>query len=135
MENQNTIETRLTELLENEAFLNELMEAESTQELEYLFKKNRITLDGITYDETYEKLQQEKERMEAGELSDEQLQYVNGGSGGVGAVVGTIMAAGGMTATDVVLAVSLPLGACAVIGIIGYGAWWVYSGRCRKKRK
>ena len=48
------------------------------------------------HDETYKQLLQEKERMEAevGELSGEQLQCVIGGSGSVGAIVGTVMALG-----------------------------------------
>lgn len=76
----NQVEQRILELMEDEDFLKEMLDARTPEELVEVYKRNNLVLGDISPEEAFAAVQAEKAKAEAGdELSEEDLDAVAGG--------------------------------------------------------
>lgn len=120
----NEVEQRVLELMEDEVFLKEMLEANSPEELVEVYTRNNLVLGDISPEEAFRAIQAEKAKAEAGdELSEEDLDAVSGGSAKVyvafkiakGCVYGALSGSVG--------SILLTVGGIAVIGLATYAAY------------
>lgn len=119
----NQVEQRIAELMEDEAFLKEMLEAKTPEELVEVYKRNNLVLGDISPEEAFAAVQAEKEKAEADdELSEDDLDAVAGGS----KVYFALKIAKGcfyVAASGGVGSIMLTVGGIAAIGLASYAAY------------
>lgn len=120
----NTVEQKVLELMENEEFLKEMLEATSPEELVAVYTRNGIVLgDDITPEEAFAAVQAEKAKAEeSDELTEEDLEAVAGG----GKVYLALKIAKGCfygAVSGSVGSILLTVGGIAAIGLATYAAY------------
>lgn len=118
------VEQRIAELMDNETFLKDMLDAKNPDELVEVYNRNGLVLgDDISAEEAFAAVQAEKEKAINGdELSEEDLDAV---AGGVGKVYFAFKIAKGcayMAASGSVGSVLLTVGGIAAIGLATYAA-------------
>ena len=117
------VESRVLELMENEAFLKEMLEAKSPEELMDVYKRNDLVLSDMTPEELFQAIQAEKAKAEASEeLSEDDLDEVVGG----GKVYLAFKIAKGcvyLATSGSVGSILLAVGGIAAIGLATYAAY------------
>lgn len=119
----NQVEQRIAELMEDEAFLKEMLEAKSPEELVEVYERNNLVLGDISPEEAFAAVQAEKAKAEADdELSEDDLDNVAGGS----KVYFALKIAKGcfyMAGSGTVGTILLTVGGVAAIGLASYAAY------------
>ncbi len=119
----NQVEQRITELMEDEVFLKEMLEAKSPEELVEVYTRNNLVLGDISPEEAFAAIQAEKAKAGADdELSEDALDEVAGGS----KVYFALKIAKGcfyVAASGGVGSVLLTVGGIAAIGLASYAAY------------
>ena len=119
----NEVEQRILELMENEAFLQEMLAASTPEELVEVYNRNNLVLGDISPEEAFQAVQAEKAKAEADdELSEEDLDNVAGGS----KVYFALKIAKGcfyVAASGGVGSILLTVGGIAAIGLASYAAY------------
>ncbi len=114
-----TVEERITELLEDEHFLDDVREISSPEELQKVFAAYNIEVKDATLEEAYEALHQSSDT----ELTEEELEEVSGGGAGLYFMLkigkyATIAVSGASAST-----VLLTIGGIAAIGLAAYAGY------------
>lgn len=119
----NQVEQRIMELMENESFLKEMLEAKSPEELVDVYARNNLVLGDISPEEAFHAVQAEKAKANEGaELSEDDLEDVVGGS----KVYFALKIAKGcfyVAGSGSVGAILVTVGGVAVIGLAAYAAY------------
>lgn len=107
-------------LLDNEVFIEKLVNAETPQGLAHVLDENHIALDGATPEEAFAEIQKRIADAQAGkELNEDELESVTGGAMGWGSAAAAVAgSAGAATWASICLPV---IGICVAIGLAKWG--------------